>query len=114
MSELLLQNKQEFTNMFTATKSLTQFEVSLSLDQHGRLTTEPTADNHRLLFRRVFEMVEESLFKSYFLTAYFQDMVGMLFWEDKRSSPPGAFFMRRLMSEIESHVLDHQLYKSLD
>ena len=32
LSELLLQNKQEFTTMFTAAKALTQFEVSLSLD----------------------------------------------------------------------------------
>ena len=57
--------------MFTATKALTQFEVSLSLDQFGRLTTEPTPENHRKLFKRTFALVEESIFKNYFLTAYF-------------------------------------------
>ena len=39
--------------------------------------------------------MEDILFKNYFLTTYFQDLVQMFFWEDKWTNPPGALLMRR-------------------
>jgi hypothetical protein len=101
LSELLLENKKSFAAMFTAQKTLTQFEISLCLDQYGKLTTSPTADEHRDLFSKVFIQMEEAIFKNYFLSSYFQDLVQMFFWEDKRTNPPGAMLMRRQITEIE-------------
>jgi hypothetical protein len=40
-------------------------------------------------------MMEATVFKNFFLTAYFQDLTQLFFWYDKKTNPPGAMLMRR-------------------
>ena len=114
LSELLLVNKINFTKLFCAPKSTTQFEISLCLDNLGKLTSSPTPTEHRELFQKVFLQMEDTIFKNYFLTNYFQDLVQMFFWQDKRTNPPGALLIRRQLLEIEQLIRGHAEYLSLD
>lgn len=54
------------------------------------------------------------MFKNYFLTSYFQDLVHLLFWEDKSTNPPGAQLMRKQIAEIEALVMAHRSYLDSD
>jgi len=58
--------------------------------------------------------MEESIFKNYYLTSYFQDLVKLFFWPDKKTNPPGALLMRRQIAEIEQLVINHPHYRELD
>ena len=65
--ELLFDSKRNFKTIFTNVQNLTQFEVSICFSSEGILDSDPTMDEHRATFKKVFEDMEQAVFKNQFL-----------------------------------------------
>lgn len=82
--EALFTNKDQFTKLFCATKGGTQFEMSLCFNEAGTLDTDPKPQEHEHIFMRLFEQMEESVFKNQALIFYMQDLTDLFFWGDQK------------------------------
>ena len=80
----------------------------------GKLSTDPSPTEHRLTFPRLFEQMEDSVFKNQFLNFYTQDLSQLFFWDDKRVNPPGSLTMRRSVTTIEQIVRSDPLYNDAE
>lgn len=65
--ELLFDSKQKFNAIFSNLKNMTQFEVSICFGPDGKLDSEPTMEEHLATFKKVFEDMEQAVFKNQFL-----------------------------------------------
>ena len=64
MVELLLESKRAFKEVFTNSKSTAQFEVSICFGDDGKLDSEPPMKEHRRMFEKVFDDMEQAVFKN--------------------------------------------------
>ena len=56
--------------------------------------------------------METSIFKNFFLIAWFKDLCLLFFLQDKKVHPPGTMWMRREVSEIEQYITSNEDYNS--
>ena len=68
--EVMFYNKRNFTRLFCAAKGGSQFEMSMCFNKAGKHDTEPTPAEHRIVFSKIFSMMEESIFKNQQLIFY--------------------------------------------
>jgi len=77
--ELLFASKAKFNTTFGNVKNLTQFEVSVCFNSEGILDSEPTMEEHTASFKKVFEDMEQAIFKNQFLQFFMHDMNDLFF-----------------------------------
>lgn len=71
ISEALISNKVKFATSFCVPKSKTHYEISICLDNNGKLDLDPKPEQHRQMFQTVFTAMESTILKNFFLSAYF-------------------------------------------
>jgi len=76
---LLFDSKRNFKNIFTNIKNMTQFEVSICFGTEGKLDSDPTMNEHLSTFKKVFEDMEQCVFKNQLLQFFMHDMNDLFF-----------------------------------
>ena len=80
---LLYDSKAEFHSVFCNKGSggdLPQFEVSITFGANDELDSTPTMEEHHLSFEKVFEDMEEAVFKNQFLLFFMHDLNDLFFY----------------------------------
>lgn len=112
--ELLFDSKDKFNAIFSTLKNMTQFEVSICFGPDGKLDSDPTMAEHLAAFKKVFEDMEQAVFKNQFLQFFMHDMNDLFFG---KSTP----FTRSIFENMQK-ILDmnrayrenhHQIFDAL-
>ena len=77
--ELLFDSKARFNAIFGDPESATRFEVSICFGPEGKLDSDPTLEEHLAAFKKVFEDMEQAVFKNQFLQFFMHDMNDLFF-----------------------------------
>lgn len=77
--ELMFESKKQFRMVFCEPRASTQFEISVCFGSDDKLDSNPTMDEHLAGFRKVFEEMEQAVFKNQFLQFFMHDLNDLFF-----------------------------------
>ena len=110
MVELLFESKRAFKEIFTCPNPMgaAQFEVSICFGEDGKLDSDPTMEEHLGSFKKVFDDMEQAVFKNQALQFVAHDMNDLFF------SKPSAFTrsifdnMQKILAKNREHHRNHE------
>jgi len=105
--ELLFDSKQKFNAIFSNLKNMTQFEVSICFGPDGKLDSDPTMEEHLVTFKKVFEDMEQAVFKNQFLQFFSHDMNDLFFGKSSKFTRSIFENMQRVIEMNQHYHDDH-------
>ena len=110
--EMLYEEKAKFKKTFCNDRSGTQFEVSLCFNKEGKLDSDPSVTEHVSNFHKIFQQLEDGIFKNNTLAFVLQDLPELFFSNPKISvSHMAQINMRRILQDMEKTMKDNQEYQ---
>lgn len=112
--QMLLASKKRFVDVYQD-KNPPFFEVTIWFSKEGRLDFDPTMDEHRSSFIRVFEDMENAVFKNQSLQFIMHDLSDLFFFG------PSSFALnvfenieRILRTDSTYKLVDKQIFEKLE
>lgn len=104
--ELLCDSKAKFNAVFSGED--TRFEVSICFGPEGKLDSDPTMDEHLSAFKKVFEDMEQAVFKNQFLQFFMHDMNDLFFGKSTLFSRSIFENMRKILDMNREYRENHR------